>query len=94
MFNGQMRNMAVHDRITGKFIAWRPSKYDEPYGAVRALDIATSEMKWEFRLKDPLHAGLMTTAGHIVANPVSYQVDGKQYVAISAKHSLCVFALD
>ncbi len=101
----------------------RPNKREEPYGAVRALDAATGEMKWEYRLHVPSHAGLMTTAGglvfgsnessffaldaakgellwrfetggYIVANPVSYLVDGKQYVAIAAKHALLVFGLE
>jgi len=94
-----------------------------PFGAVRALDVATGELKWEYKLHSPSHAGLMTTAGGlvfgsnqssffaldaksggllwrfetggaIVANPISYLVDGKQHVAIAAKHTLLVFSLD
>ena len=90
---------------------------------MRALDVATGEMKWEYKLHSPSHAGLMTTAGglvfgsnetsffaldaktggllwrfetggNIVANPISYMSDGKQYVAIAAKHALLVFGLD
>ncbi len=101
----------------------RPYKSEEPFGAVRALDVATGEMKWEYKLHSPSHAGLMTTAGglvfgsnessffaldakrgallwrfesggNIVANPISYLSDGKQYVAIAAKHALLVFGLD
>ena len=101
----------------------RPYKKEEPYGAVRALDVVTGELKWEYMLHSPSHAGLMTTAGGlvfgsnqstffaldaksgallwrfeagggIVANPISYLVDGKQYVAIAAKHALLVFSLD
>ena len=101
----------------------RRYKGEDPYGAVRALDVATGELKWEYKLHMPSHAGLMTTAGGlvfgsnqssffaldaksggllwrfeaggtIVANPISYSVDGKQYVAIAAKHNLLVFSLD
>lgn len=101
----------------------RPNKAEEPFGAVRALDVATGEMKWEFKLHVPSHAGLMTTAGglvfgsnetsffaldakkgdllwrfetggNIVANPIGYLADGKQYVAIAAKHALLVFSLE
>ncbi|MSV32079.1 MAG: PQQ-dependent dehydrogenase, methanol/ethanol family, partial [Bryobacterales bacterium] len=101
----------------------RRNKDEEPYGAVRALDVVTGELKWEYKLHSPSHAGLMTTAGglvfgsnqstffaldaksgallwrfesggNIVANPISYLADGKQYVAIAAKHALLVFSLD
>ena len=101
----------------------RRNKDEEPYGAVRALDVVTGELKWEYKLHTPSHAGLMTTAGGlvfgsnqssffaldaksgalvwrfesgggIVANPISYLADGKQYVAIAAKHALLVFSLD
>ena len=34
-----------------------------------------------------------TTGGHIAATPISYQVNGKQYIAIAAGHSLFVFGL-
>ncbi len=101
----------------------RPNKAEQPWGAVRALDVVTGVMKWEFRLHSPSHAGLMTTAGglvfgsngssffaldagkgdllwrfeaggSIVANPISYMVDGKQYVAIAARHVLLVFGVE
>lgn len=100
----------------------RPYKGEEPYGAVRALDVVTGELKWEFKLHSPSHAGLMTTAGGlvfgsnestffaldaatgkllwrfeaggaIIANPITYMCDGKQYVAIASKHALLVFGL-
>ena len=90
---------------------------------MRALDVVTGEMKWEYKLHVPSHAGLMTTAGGlvfgsnessffaldaakgellwrfeagagIVANPVSYAVEGKQYVAVAARHVLLVFTLE
>jgi alcohol dehydrogenase (cytochrome c) len=101
----------------------RDYKEEEPYGAVRALDVGTGEMRWEYRLHSPSHAGLMTTAGGlvfgsnsssffaldakkgdllwrfetgggIVANPISYMNEGKQYIAIAAGHALLVFSVE
>jgi alcohol dehydrogenase (cytochrome c) len=96
---------------------------DQAYGAVRALDVGTGELKWEFRLKSPLRAGLMSTAGGLVfggdnegnlfaldsdtgealwslqtggqsrTNPMSYAVDGNQFVAIATGSSLFVLGL-
>jgi alcohol dehydrogenase (cytochrome c) len=95
----------------------------EAYGAVRALDAITGQMKWEFRIPSPPLAGVLSTAGGVVfsgtnegnffaldadsgkplwdfnvgagvrANPISYAVDGKQYVTISAGAVFFVFAL-
>ena len=96
---------------------------DNAYGAVRALDIATGELKWEFKVTTPLWAGVMSTAGDLVfgstnegnfyalhaetgkplwdfqlgagirSNPISYAVDGKQYVLITAGHAFFAFSL-
>jgi len=38
----------------------------DPYGAVRALDVVTGELRWEYRLQTPSHCGLMATAGGLV----------------------------
>jgi alcohol dehydrogenase (cytochrome c) len=99
------------------------NRADEPYGALRALEVATGELRWEYKLHYPSHAGLMTTAGGlvfgsngsaffaldarkgdllwhfetgggIIANPMTYMNDGKQYVVIPAGHALLVFGLD
>ena len=97
---------------------------EEGFGAVRALEAATGDMKWEFRLHSPPAAGLMATAGGlvfggtnegdffaldarngkllwrfkmgggVVANPISYLVDGKQHVAIPSGSSYFTFALE
>lgn len=101
----------------------REYKGEEPYGAVRALDVVTGTRKWEYRLPSPSHAGLMSTAGglvfgsnesdffaldakdgkvlwsfhtggKIIANPVTYMSEGKQYVLIPAGHALFAFSLD
>jgi alcohol dehydrogenase (cytochrome c) len=51
-------------------------------GNFYALDAASGKPLWDFQ-----------TGGAIVANPVSYSVDGKQYVAIAAGRALFVFGL-
>ncbi|HLJ47053.1 MAG TPA: PQQ-dependent dehydrogenase, methanol/ethanol family [Bryobacteraceae bacterium] len=51
-------------------------------GNFYALDAATGKPLWDFQ-----------TGGGIVANPVSFLVDGKQRVAIAAGHALFVFGL-
>ena len=39
---------------------------DNAYGAVRALDAATGNMRWEFKLQTPPWSGLLSTAGGLV----------------------------
>jgi alcohol dehydrogenase (cytochrome c) len=39
---------------------------DKAYGAIRALDVMTGQMKWEFRLQSPPWAGVLATAGGLV----------------------------
>src|SRR5262249_50552285 len=51
-------------------------------GYFYALNARTGEMLWKASL-----------GAQIAAGPVSYQVDGKQYVSISAGHALFTFAL-
>jgi len=52
--------------------AWRPSRQrvqstDSPvYGALRAIDPATGDRKWEFRYLSPSTAGLLTTASGLI----------------------------
>jgi alcohol dehydrogenase (cytochrome c) len=95
----------------------------EGYGAVRAIDPATGQRKWEFKMNDVTDAGILTTAsdllfsggregyfyaldarngellwranlgGAIASGPMSYAINGRQYVAISAGSSLFVYAL-
>jgi alcohol dehydrogenase (cytochrome c) len=47
-----------------------------------ALDAKTGKPLWEFQ-----------TGGRIAANPISYAVDGKQYIAIASNRVLYVFGL-
>jgi alcohol dehydrogenase (cytochrome c) len=51
-------------------------------GYVFALDDATGDELWH-----------MSVGGQVHAGPVSYSVDGRQYVSITANHALFTFAL-
>ena len=42
------------------------TRVDGGYGAVRALDAKTGEMKWEFKLGDVTDGGILTTAGDVL----------------------------
>jgi alcohol dehydrogenase (cytochrome c) len=96
---------------------------EENYSAVRALDPATGERKWEFRMSNATDAGILTTASDllftggregyflaldarsgrllwksalgapILMGPITYEVDGKQYIAAAGGHALFVFGL-
>ncbi|HTP33685.1 MAG TPA: PQQ-binding-like beta-propeller repeat protein, partial [Candidatus Acidoferrales bacterium] len=47
-----------------------------------ALDAKTGKPLWDFQ-----------TGGRVAANPISFAVDGKQYIAIAAERTLYVFGL-
>jgi alcohol dehydrogenase (cytochrome c) len=51
-------------------------------GNIYALDAATGKPLWEFQ-----------TGGSVVANPISFLLDGKQVIAIAAGQGLFVFGL-
>jgi len=51
-------------------------------GNFYALDAMTGKPLWDFQ-----------TGGPIAANPISFQIDGRQHVAIAAGHTLFVFGL-
>ncbi len=95
----------------------------EPYGAVKAIEATTGNVKWEFREQLSSNAAILTTTsgllftgthdgyfyvldamtgkslwrfqtgGQINGGPVTFLVDGKQYVAIAAGAGLFTFAL-
>jgi len=97
---------------------------EQEWGAVRAFDPATGEMKWEHKLFSPPWAGVLATAGNLVfggtnegqifalqastgkalwhfqaggaarSNPVSYAVDGKQYIAVAMGNTLYVLGTE
>jgi alcohol dehydrogenase (cytochrome c) len=96
---------------------------EEPFGAVRALDPETGNLKWEFKTASPASAGILSTQGELLfsgtsqgdffalnsttgallwrfkgglsmgANPVTYMVEGRQYVAAAIGRALFVFDL-
>ena len=98
-------------------------KEDEGYGAGRAIDPKTGDMKWQFKMNDVTDAGILTTASDllfsggregyffaldarngnllwkftvgapVVSGPMSYSVNGKQYIAVAAGSSLFAFTL-
>ena len=39
---------------------------DDAFGAIRALELRTGKLEWEFRLHSPPWAGVLTTAGGLV----------------------------
>jgi alcohol dehydrogenase (cytochrome c) len=47
-----------------------------------ALDASSGKPLWDFQ-----------TGGAVASNPISFTVDGKQYVAIAAERVLYVFGL-
>jgi alcohol dehydrogenase (cytochrome c) len=93
------------------------------WGALRALDPLTGEIKWEFRYYSAPWAGALSTAGGLVfsadmegylmafdalkgtelwhlqtgspvyGSPMSYAIDGKQYVVIASGSALLAFSL-
>jgi alcohol dehydrogenase (cytochrome c) len=94
------------------------------FGALRAIDPATGERKWELRYPAPGTAGVLTTAsglaltgddaGSVLAidsksgkllwnyqmgatvhgtSPITYMLDGRQYVLVPAGATLVAFAL-
>lgn len=96
---------------------------EEPYGAIRALEPTTGNLKWEFRVQHPLNVGILTTGGNLLFSgtgqgdffalnaatgdllwrfrsngglnsaPMTYSVDGKQYVAVALARALYAFEL-
>ena len=102
------------------FIKWGP---EWGYGVVRALNPATGEKVWDYKMRDVSDAGILTTASNLLfsgnregyffaldaktgkelwkcylgsqvaAAPITYTVDGVQYVSIAAGHSLFTFGL-
>ena len=100
-------------------------KPDEAYfSAIRALDPATGDLRWEFPIQPRSTAGLLTTAGNLVFSggvdgyfyaldaatgeelwhislgarvhsaPMTYAVDGQQFVTIAAGNVVFTFGLE
>jgi len=51
-------------------------------GYFQAIDARNGQLLWKTNL-----------GGQVAAGPITYQVDGKQYVAIAAGHAMFAFAL-
>ena len=51
-------------------------------GYFQAIDARTGQLLWKSNL-----------GGQMAAGPITYQVDGKQYVAIAAGHAIFAFGL-
>jgi alcohol dehydrogenase (cytochrome c) len=54
------------ERYTGGAAQRARDRNNPPYGALRAIDPATGERKWEFRYLNPSTSGLMTTASGLI----------------------------
>ena len=104
--------------------AYFPNDDAQPFwGALRAIDPATGQLKWEWKHPSPTWSGVLSTAGGLVfsgdaegnfialeaasgkvlwhfqcgasvySSPMSFAVDGKQYVGVAAGSALFTFAL-
>jgi len=97
---------------------------DKAYGALRAIDAATGERRWEFKFTTPSFAGVLSTSAGVVFGgdnegnfmafdarsgknlwhfqtgsslwggaPMTYMLDGRQYVVIGSGTTITAFAL-
>ena len=99
-------------------------RHDAGYSAVRALNPATGEKVWDYKMTDMSESGLLTTStdllfsgnregyffaldsrtgkllwkrylgGQVMASPITYLLDGRQYVTIASGHTLFTFGLE
>jgi len=112
--------------VTGRMYigsTYMPAAKEKDWGAVRAIDPKTGEVRWEYKEFSATWAGNLSTAGHLVftgdvdgylialdadtgkplwhiqtgaaiyAAPITYQLNGRQYIAISSGTTLLTFAL-
>jgi alcohol dehydrogenase (cytochrome c) len=54
------------DRFTGGAAQRARDKNNPAYGALRAIDPATGERKWEYKYINPSTSGLLTTASNLI----------------------------
>ena len=97
---------------------------DKAYGALRAIDAATGERRWEFKFATPSFGGVLSTASGVVfdgdnegnfmafdartgtnvwhyqtgsplwgGSPMTYTLDGRQYVVVGSGSAIVAFAL-
>jgi alcohol dehydrogenase (cytochrome c) len=114
---------ATHEVSALRAVANNRRLQDSGWGAIQAVDPATGDVKWQFKMVDVTDSGVLTTAsdvvfaggregyffaldartgamlwktmtgGQISAGPVTYAVDGKQYISIAAGNALFAFGL-
>ena len=119
-FTGGTARGPIPSLKNGRFIKWSP---DWGYGVVRALNPATGEKVWDYKMRDVSDSGLLTTASDLLfsgnregyffaldaktgkelwkrylgaqvsASPVTYSIDGAQYVSVAAGNSMFTFGL-
>lgn len=53
-------------RFTGGAQQLINTRDQKPYGAIRAIDPATGDRKWEFKMETPSRSGLLTTASNLL----------------------------
>ncbi len=111
------------ERYTGGGVQ-SPQPMDNYRSAIRAIDPATGDIRWEFEMKPRARSGVLATAGGLVfsatvdgyffaldaesgeelwhiplggpvnANPMTYAVDGQQYVTMAVGNTVYSFGLD
>jgi alcohol dehydrogenase (cytochrome c) len=122
---------AVYYKSVSEYVVGRPFMGggeqalagDDAWGYVKALDVRTGAVRWEYRLLTPPWSGLMATAGGLVfgssnegnlfaldaatgaslwdmhvgaparSNPMSYEMDGRQRVVMSAGNAIFVLSV-
>jgi alcohol dehydrogenase (cytochrome c) len=111
---------------TGGRASRPPAQYkkeEEGFGVIRAVDPATGDKKWDFKMVNFTESGVLSTAGDLVfsggmegnfvaldaktgellwhvnlggpnaSGPISYAVDGKQYIVGTGQGTMFVFGL-
>jgi len=65
-FYGYKPDYVVGQRFTGGAQQLVQNRDEKPFGALRALDPATGERKWEFLMPTPSRSGILTTASNLL----------------------------
>jgi alcohol dehydrogenase (cytochrome c) len=63
-FNGGLARSTVPQGLRAGTVGFRTE--DEGYGAIRALDPHTGDLKWEYKMTEFTQAGILTTASDLV----------------------------
>jgi len=65
-FYGYKPDYVAGQRYTGGAQQLVQNRDEKPFGALRALDPATGERKWEFLMPTPSRSGILTTASNLL----------------------------